>query len=48
MYAYINTYTHIHAHIHMYVCLFPFLCVYGSCFIQLWFEFIYKGSFHFL
>ena len=29
-------------------CLFPFVCVYNSCFIQLWFKFISKIIFFYL
>ena len=30
------------------MCLFPFMSVYNSCFIQLWFKFIYKILFLYL
>ena len=31
--------------LYIYICLFPFVCVYDSSFIQLWFKFILKNSF---
>ena len=33
-------------YIYIYVCLFPFMCVYESCFIQLCFRFIYNILFN--
>ena len=48
IYMYVCVCVCVCGYVCMYVCLFPFVCEDGSCFIQLWFEFIYKIPFLYL